>query len=165
MEAGMSDALADLTRHGVSIWVDDLSRELLAGGELTRLVDRFQVVGVTSNPTIFANALTRGERYTDQIRALAGRGASVEEAVFEITTADVQAAADLLGGVYEATARLDGRVSLEVDPRLAHDTERTTEAARLLWHAVDRPNIMIKIPATPAGLSHHGRPGRGSASM
>jgi transaldolase len=148
----MSDALADLARHGVSVWLDDLSRELLAGGELQRLVDSRHVVGVTSNPTIFASALAKGDRYTDQVRVLAGRGASVEEAVFEITTDDVRAAADLLRPVYDATGHVDGRVSIEVDPRLAHDTAGTVAAARLLWRTVDRPNVMIKIPATLAGL-------------
>jgi transaldolase len=148
----MSDALADLSRHGVSVWLDDLSRELLAGGELARLVRDRHVVGVTTNPTIFAGALAKGDRYTDQVRALADRGATVEEAVFEITTDDVRAGADLLRPVYDATGGLDGRVSIEVDPRLAHDTEKTIESARLLWSTVDRPNTMIKIPATLEGL-------------
>jgi transaldolase len=148
----MSDTLADLARHGVSVWLDDLSRELLTGGELRRLVTDRHVVGITSNPTIFAAALAGSDRYIDQIADLARRGAGVDEAVFEITTDDVRAAADLLHPVYEATEELDGRVSIEVDPRLAHDTNATVEAARLLWHTVNRPNIMIKIPATSAGL-------------
>ena len=148
----MSDALADLARHGVSVWLDDLSRELLAGGGLARLVDTRHVVGVTSNPTIFANALVEGDRYAAQVRALAARGATVDQAVFEITTDDVRAAADVLRPVFDASGGLDGRVSIEVDPRLAHDTDRTIEAARLLWRTVDRPNAMIKIPATEAGL-------------
>jgi transaldolase len=148
----MSDALADLARNGVSIWLDDLSRELIDGGDLQRLVDDKHVVGVTSNPTIFAGALAKGDRYSDQVAALADRGATVEDAVFEITTDDVRSAADLLRPVYDRTDRLDGRVSIEVDPRLAHETEKTTEAARLLWRTVDRPNAMIKIPATLAGL-------------
>jgi transaldolase len=148
----MSDALADLARNGVSIWLDDLSRELIDGGDLQRLVDTKHVVGVTSNPTIFASALAKGDRYSDQVRAIADRGASVEDAVFEITTDDVRSAADLLRPVFDRTDRLDGRVSIEVDPRLAHETDKTAEAARLLWRTVDRPNAMIKIPATPAGL-------------
>ena len=148
----MTDALADLSRHGVSVWLDDLSRELLAGGELARLIDQRHVVGVTTNPTIFAGALAKGDRYTAQVRALADRGATVEEAVFEITTDDVRTGADVFRPVYDATDGLDGRVSIEVDPRLANDTEKTVAAARLLWSTVDRPNAMIKIPATLAGL-------------
>jgi transaldolase len=148
----MSDALADLPRHGVSVWLDDLSRELIAGGELSRLVQEKHVVGVTTNPTIFAAALSKGDRYTEQVKALASRGATVEDAVFEITTDDVRTAADLFAPVYEATGRLDGRVSIEVDPRLAHDSEKTIASARLLWQTVDRPNTLIKIPATVEGL-------------
>jgi transaldolase len=148
----MSDALADLARNGVSVWLDDLSRELLAGGELSRLVSDRHVVGVTTNPTIFATALAKGDRYTDQVRALSDRGADVEQAVFEITTDDVRTAADLFRPVYDATDGLDGRVSIEVDPRLAKDTDKTIETARLLWSTVDRPNTMIKIPATVEGL-------------
>jgi transaldolase len=148
----MSDALADLSRHGVSVWLDDLSRELIDGGELSRLIDSKHIVGVTTNPTIFASALAKGDRYTDQMSAFAERGATVENAVFEITTDDVRSGADVLRPVYDATDGLDGRVSIEVDPRLAHDSAATTESARLLWRTVDRPNAMIKIPATKAGL-------------
>jgi transaldolase len=148
----MSDALARLSAQGVSVWLDDLSRELLAGGELQQLVDTKHVVGVTSNPTIFASALAKGDRYTDQVSALSSRGASVEQAVFEITTDDVRSAADLFRPVYDATGGLDGRVSIEVDPRLANDTQATIAAAHSLWSTVDRPNTMIKIPATLAGI-------------
>lgn len=144
--------LAQLSRAGVSVWLDDLSRELIGSGDLTRLVAEQHVVGVTSNPTIFASALGRGDRYTEQLQRLAARGASVEQAVFEVTTDDVRSACDLLRPVYDATDGLDGRVSIEVDPRLAHDTTATIEAARLLWRTVDRPNTMIKIPATVEGL-------------
>ncbi|MBL8928815.1 MAG: transaldolase [Kineosporiaceae bacterium] len=145
-------AAAALSAAGVSIWLDDLSRELLDTGELARLVAEDGVVGVTSNPTIFASALAKGDRYTDQVRALAERGVDVDEAVFQITTDDVRAACDLLRPVYEATDGLDGRVSIEVDPRLAGDTVGTLNSARRLWATVDRPNAMIKIPATLAGL-------------
>jgi transaldolase len=148
----MTDALARLSEFGVSVWLDDLSRELLAGGELRKLIDERHVVGVTSNPTIFASALAKGDRYEDQVRTLVARGADVEATIFEITTDDVRSACDVFLPVYEATNHVDGRVSLEVDPRLAHDTERTSEAARLLWRTVDRPNCMIKIPATVEGL-------------
>jgi transaldolase len=147
----MNEALAALSAQGVSIWLDDLSRELLAG-ELARLVADKHVVGVTSNPTIFAAALAKGDRYTEQMTALAGRGATVDEAVFEATTDDVRAACDLLRPVADRSEGLDGRVSIEVDPRLARDTRATTVAARGLWNVVGRPNAMIKIPATVEGL-------------
>jgi transaldolase len=149
----LEDPLTELSRAGVSVWLDDLSREMIDSGELARLVTDRHVVGVTSNPTIFASALAEGDRYTDQLRRLAERGASVEEAVFEVTTDDVRSACDVLRPVYDATDRRDGRVSIEVDPRLAHDTAATVEAARLLWRTVDRPNVMIKIPATVQGLA------------
>jgi len=148
----MTDALARLSDFGVSVWLDDLSRELLAGGELERLIRERSVVGVTTNPTIFASALAKGDRYEDQVRALAARGADVDTTVFEITTDDVRAGCDVFMPVYEATNHVDGRVSIEVDPRLAHDTQRTVDAARSLWSTVDRPNVLIKIPATEAGL-------------
>lgn len=143
---------AALSAQGVSIWLDDLSRELLQTGELERLMQDKHVVGVTSNPTIFATALSKGERYSDQIADLAGRGADVDTAVFEITTDDVRAACDTFAGVYERTDGVDGRVSIEVDPRLAHEEQPTIESARRLWATVDRPNAMIKIPATVEGL-------------
>src|SRR4051794_24685031 len=148
----MTDALARLSEFGVSVWLDDLSRELLAGGELRKLIDERHVVGVTSNPTIFASALAKGDRYEDQVRDLAARDADVETTVFEITTDDVRSACDVFLPVYEATNHVDGRVSIKVDPRLARDTEKTIEAARLLRRTVDRPNVMIKIPATAEGL-------------
>lgn len=151
----MSEALSrmsQLSAQGVSVWLDDLSRELIESGDLAGLIRERNVVGVTSNPTIFASALAKGDRYTEQVAALARRGVSVEEAVFEITTDDVRRACDVFAPVHASTGGLDGRVSLEVDPRLAHDTDRTIESARTLWAAVDRPNVMIKIPATRAGL-------------
>jgi transaldolase len=147
----MNEALAQLSDQGVSIWLDDLSRELLAGGLAAFVADK-HVVGVTSNPTIFAAALSKGDRYQDQMRALALRGASVDEAVFAATTDDVRAACDLLRPVADRTDGLDGRVSIEVDPRLARDTVATVAAARSLWSTVSRPNAMIKIPATVEGL-------------
>ncbi|MFS8096966.1 transaldolase [Lentzea alba] len=144
--------LADLTAAGVSIWLDDLSRELLAGGRLEALVADRGVVGITTNPTIFASALERGERYTPRLRELAATGASVEDMVFAITTDDVRAACRVLRPVYDRTDGADGRVSLEVDPGLAHDAEATIARARELWAAVDEPNLLIKIPATTDGL-------------
>jgi len=149
---GSTDPLTLLSRAGVSVWLDDLSRELLDSGDLSRRIAERHVVGVTSNPTIFASALAKGDRYTDQLQRLAARGASVEDAVFEITTDDVRAACDLFRPVFDATDGVDGRVSIEVDPRLARNTQATVEAARRLWQTVDRPNAMIKIPATVEGL-------------
>lgn len=146
------DRLAALSAAGVSIWLDDLSRELIESGDLQRLVDDKHVVGVTTNPTIFASALSDGERYTDQVQALAERGASVDEAIFEITTEDVRRGCDVLRPVFDRTDGVDGRVSIEVDPGLAHDTAATVETAAKLWEAVDRPNLFIKIPATVEGL-------------
>ena len=147
-----TDALDRLREEGVSVWLDDLSRELIDSGGLQRLVDTFKVVGVTTNPTIFAAALSKGNAYDEQVRELVASGADVDEAVFQITTEDVRRACDLLRPVFEETSHLDGRVSIEVDPRLAHDTARTIESARQLWAAVDRPNLYIKIPATVDGL-------------
>jgi transaldolase len=144
--------LADLSRAGVSIWLDDLSRELIETGELERLIREQHVVGVTTNPTIFASALAKGERYSDQVRGLAERRATVDEAVFELTTEDVRNACDVLRPVSDETDGIDGRVSIEVDPRLARDTKATVEMARKLWQSVDRPNLFIKIPATVEGL-------------
>ncbi|MBI4939119.1 MAG: transaldolase [Actinobacteria bacterium] len=148
----MSDALARLSAEGVSVWLDDLSRELLETGDLAGLIAQRHVVGVTTNPTIFASALAKGDRYTDQVTALAARSATVDETVFEITTDDVRSACDVFRPVFDATGGLDGRVSIEVDPRLAKDTAGTIEAARRLWATVDRPNALIKIPATVEGL-------------
>lgn len=148
----MSAPLARLAAEGVSIWLDDLSRDLIDSGELAALIRDDHIVGITSNPTIFASALAEGTRYTEQLTRLAARGADVETAVFEITTDDVRSACDLLAPVHEATDGVDGRVSLEVDPRLARDTAGTLVAARQLWATVDRPNVMIKIPATVEGL-------------
>jgi len=150
--AAPPDRLAALTEAGVSIWLDDLSRRRLTTGNLAGLVRDQHVTGVTSNPTIFAAALAQASDYDDRVRELAARNASVEQTVREITTSDVRDACDLLREVWQATDRVDGRVSLEVDPRLAHDAERTIAEAADLWKAVDRPNLMIKIPATSAGL-------------
>lgn len=148
----MSNALQDLSQAGVSIWLDDLSRERLRSGNLAELISTHHLVGVTSNPTIFDKALSEGDAYDQQVHELAVRGVSVEEAVRMITAYDIRWAADVLRPVYDSTDRVDGRVSLEVDPRLAHETERTVAEAKALWWLVDRPNLMIKIPATAAGL-------------
>jgi transaldolase len=147
-----TDRLGQLAKAGVSIWLDDLSRERLQSGNLQELITERHVVGVTTNPTIFAAALAEGEAYDAQVRELAARGASVEDAVREITVADVQHACDVFSGTWETTGGVDGRVSLEVDPGLARDTEGTVAQAIDLWKAVDRPNLLVKIPATEAGL-------------
>ncbi|MFY9862921.1 MAG: transaldolase [Trebonia sp.] len=147
------DPLADLTAAGVAVWLDDLSRELLAGGGLQSLVAARHVVGVTSNPTIFASALSRGDRYNEQLAELAAGHADVDTAVFIVTTDDVRAACDILAPVHVRTAGLDGCVSIEVDPRLSRDAAATAEMARLLWTTVNRENLYIKIPATQEGLA------------
>jgi transaldolase len=146
------DLLAALSEAGVSIWLDDLSRERLETGNLAELIRDRHVVGVTTNPTIFANALSHGNAYDAQVRELAARGADLSATVRELTTTDVRNAADLFRDVYRASGGTDGRVSIEVDPRLAKDTERTVAEAQDLWKTVDRPNIFVKIPATEEGL-------------
>lgn len=141
-----------LSAVGVSIWLDDLSRERINSGGLERLISERNVVGVTTNPTIFATALAKGEAYDAQVAELAAAGKTVTEAVFEITTDDVAAASGIFRPVYDATGGQDGRVSIEVEPGLAHDAQKTITQARELWAKVDRPNAMIKIPATVEGL-------------
>lgn len=148
----MANSLEDLTTAGVSIWLDDLSRQLLTTGALRRLVEDRHVVGITSNPTIFANAIGGSDDYTDQIRELGQRETAPAEVLRLLTVADVRSACDVLRPVYDATGRVDGRVSIEVDPRLAHDTDQAIAEARLLWRLVDRPNLFVKIPGTQAGL-------------
>ncbi|MET0854582.1 MAG: transaldolase, partial [Microterricola sp.] len=144
--------LAQLSAAGVSIWLDDLSRERIVSGGLQKLIDEKNVVGVTTNPTIFASALANGHAYEAQVAELAASGASVDEAVFEITTRDVADASDIFRPVYDASNGVDGRVSIEVEPGLAHDAAGTIAQAKQLWAKVDRANAMIKIPATIAGL-------------
>lgn len=141
-----------LSDAGVSIWLDDLNRPMVTGDELSKLVETNNVVGVTSNPTIFATALSDGSAYNEQVAELAAAGQGVDEAVFAITTKDVMAACDILHPVYDATNGEDGRVSIEVDPRMARDTEGTVTMAKQLWETIGRENCMIKIPATVEGL-------------
>ncbi|HYQ65331.1 transaldolase [Actinophytocola sp.] len=145
--------LAALSAAGVSVWLDDLSRELLAGGELAALIANKHVVGITTNPTIFASALAHGDRYTAQLRELAESGTSVDDAVSVITADDVRDACRVLRAVHDRTDGVDGRVSIEVDPRLAHDAVATVERARTLWTEVGEPNMFVKIPATADGLA------------
>ncbi|CCG04096.1 transaldolase [Blastococcus saxobsidens] len=146
-----NENLAELSRAGVAVWLDDLSRDRIRSGNLQSLVDEHSVVGVTTNPTIFAAAISGSESYDDQLHALAVRQVSVEEALRTITAADVRDACDLLAPVAQRQPG-DGRVSLEVAPGLANDTDATAAEAAHLWWLVDRPNLYIKIPATEAGL-------------
>ncbi|GAB2466750.1 transaldolase [Jatrophihabitans fulvus] len=148
----MSDALKKLSDQDVSIWLDDISRERLRSGNLQQLVDEKHVVGVTSNPTIFQKALDKGDAYDEQLHDLALRKTDVDEAVRYLMAYDIRWACDVLRPQFDSTSGKDGRVSIEVDPRLAHDTKRTTAEAKALWWLVDRPNVMIKIPATEEGL-------------
>jgi transaldolase len=146
------DVLAQLSAAGVSVWLDDISRERLTTGNLAGLIRDRHVVGVTSNPTIFAHALASGSAYDSQLADLEVREVGLEEASRAITTYDIRWACDVLRPVYDATSGIDGRVSIEVDPRIARDTAKTIAEARALWWLVDRPNLFIKIPATEQGL-------------
>ncbi|MER5434523.1 transaldolase [Streptomyces sp. NPDC002588] len=148
----MTDALKRLSEEGVAIWLDDLSRKRITSGNLAELIDQQHVVGVTTNPSIFQKAISGGDGYEQQVADLAARKVTVEEAIRMITTADVRDAADILRPVFDATGGQDGRVSIEVDPRLAHNTRATVAEAKQLAWLVDRPNTLIKIPATKAGL-------------
>jgi transaldolase len=143
---------AALSAAGVSIWLDDLSRERINSGSLQQLIAEKNVVGVTTNPTIFAAALSKGEAYDEQVRQLAASGVSVDDAIFEITTDDVANASDIFHEVFERSNGVDGRVSIEVAPGLAHDTQATIAAAKKLSEKIQKPNVMIKIPATVEGL-------------
>jgi transaldolase len=148
----MADRLAELSNRGVSIWLDDLSRERLVAGSLASLAKNDHVVGVTTNPTIFAKAIAGSDAYSGQLRDLAARGIGAGEALRLMTAYDVRWACDVLRPVYDRTDGVDGRVSIEVDPRLARDTQATIAEARALWWLVDRPNLYIKIPAARQGL-------------
>ncbi|UQN13745.1 transaldolase [Gulosibacter sp. ACHW.36C] len=141
-----------LSDQGVSIWLDDLSRDRLESGSLQGLIDERNIVGVTTNPSIFAAALKNGESYAPQVKELAERGATTDEAITVITTTDVRNACDLFAPLADATDGQDGRVSIEVSPLLANDTDATIAEAKQLWELVDRKNVMIKIPATKEGL-------------
>ncbi|MFD4367617.1 transaldolase [Rhodococcus sp. NPDC058521] len=144
--------LDKLSKAGVSIWLDDLSRDRIKSGNLAELIATKSIVGVTTNPSIFQSALSKGTAYDAQVRELAERGADVESTIRTVTTDDVRDACDVLAPQYEASNGIDGRVSIEVDPRLAHETEKTIAQAVELWKIVDRPNLFIKIPATEKGV-------------
>lgn len=145
--------LSALSAAGVAVWLDDLSRDRLTSGNLQRLIDTRSVVGVTTNPSIFQHAISRGQAYTRQLTELAERGADAGTAIRAVIADDVRAACDVLRPQWQASRGVDGRVSIEVDPQLAHDTEATVAQAAELWKTVDRPNLLIKIPATTAGMS------------
>ncbi|MGQ4616240.1 transaldolase [Nocardia sp. R7R-8] len=147
-----NENLAALSAAGVSVWLDDLSRDRIRSGNLLELIETRSVVGVTTNPTIFQGALSQGHTYDGQLKELAAQGADADAAIRTITTDDVRAACDVFAPVFEATGGVDGRVSIEVDPRLAFDSDKTIAQAVELWKIVDRPNLFIKIPATEEGL-------------
>ncbi|MFV0319881.1 MAG: transaldolase [Microbacterium sp.] len=150
----MSTPTEQLTAAGVSIWLDDLSRRRIASGNLAQLIATREVSGVTTNPTIFQGAIGNPDdtSYDAQVAQFAAQGASTDDTIFAITTDDVRDAADVFRPVFDATGGVDGRVSIEVSPDLAHDTAATVAQAQQLWERVDRPNVFIKIPATKAGL-------------
>ena len=152
----MSNALQNLSALGTSVWLDDLSRSRLVNLEsdssLKNLIENYSVVGVTTNPSIFDNALKDSQTYAEAFAGLKKAGASVDQAIRKVTTTDVRDACDLLLDTYRKTQGIDGRVSIEVDPRLAHKTQETIEQARELWKEVGRENLFIKVPATLAGL-------------
>jgi transaldolase len=149
----MNSPLQELKTAGVSIWLDDLSRERIESGSLKELISSRSVSGVTTNPTIFAGAFSKGAAYASQLAKLAASGANADEAIFEATTDDVRAACDVFADVFSETHGVDGRVSIEVEPGFAMDTEKTVEQAKALHETVNRKNVMIKIPATVPGLS------------
>jgi transaldolase len=148
----MGKALTDIAAAGVAVWLDDLSRTRIHSGSLARSVEQGEIVGITTNPTIFAKAIGSGSGYEDQLRDLALRGTAIGETLRLLTAWDVRAACDIMRPAYDRSGGRDGRVSIEVDPRIAHNTDRTAAEARGLWWLVDRPNLLIKIPATLAGL-------------
>lgn len=148
----MTKTLESLAAAGVAIWLDDLSRTRIVSGAVARMVEAGDIVGITTNPTIFAKAISAGSGYEDQIRDLALRGTAIGETVRLLTAWDVRAACDLLRPAFDASGGRDGRVSIEVDPRISADADRTAAEARGLWWLVDRPNLLIKIPATEAAL-------------
>ena len=143
----------DLFKLGTSTWLDDLSRDRISTGNLKQVIEEKSIVGVTTNPAIFAGAMSKGNAYDEQINQLKADGAAVDEAVYAMSIDDVRDACDLFTDIYESTGGYDGRVSIEVDPRISADATATLEQAKELWAKVDRPNVMIKIPATPGSLS------------
>ena len=148
----MNNATLELNRAGQSLWLDNITRELLTSGTLRRYIEELSVTGLTSNPTIFDQAMKHGAAYDEDLHRLASRGLAVEEVFFQVALEDLTQAADLFRPVHERTAGFDGWVSLEVSPHLARDARATLEQARELHARADRPNLFIKIPGTPEGL-------------
>lgn len=148
----MSQSRKLFEEAGQSVWYDNIQRKLLKNGEMARMISQGEIRGVTSNPTIFMNAITKSQDYDQTLAPMAQAGASAQEIFYQLAIEDIQATADLFQPLYAQTAGGDGYVSLEVSPYLAHDTAGTLEEAKRLWKRVDRPNLMIKIPATQAGL-------------
>lgn len=147
-----TNPLTEIAKFGQSVWYDNISRSLVRDGELQRLIDQDGVVGQTSNPNFFKEAIVGKTDYDDQMRELTRQGKNGDEIYEVLTTTDVRGACDLFASVYQRTNAYDGYVSIEVSPTLAHDTQRTIDEARRLWKVVDRPNVMIKIPAAPEGI-------------
>jgi len=146
------NAIDSLAQAGTVTWLDDLSRDRIETGNLADIIATKSVVGVTTNPAIFAAAMSHGTAYDAQIAELKAAGTSADHAVYAMSIADVQAACDLFADIYAASGGKDGRVSIEVDPRISEDTDATLAQAKELWRTVNRPNVMIKIPATPGSL-------------
>src|SRR5262245_13705826 len=149
---GVNERLAALTAAGTSVWLDQIRRDLITSGELGRLIREDSLRGVTSNPAIFEKAILGSTDYDEQIEQLVGEGREAAQIAEEIAITDVGLAADVLRPVWDESGHVDGYVSLEVEPQLAHDTEGTLAQARDFWKRVGRPNLMIKIPGTEAGL-------------
>ena len=146
----MNNTLAEISRAGVAVWLDDLSRERLQNNSLIDLIKHDSVVGVTTNPSIFSTAIRKSNLYQEDI--MASKSLSIEEIIIKLTTDDVRNACDLFKDIYISTKHMDGRVSIEVDPRFAHDAQATIEQGKHLWTLIDRPNLFVKVPATIAGL-------------
>ena len=153
MSAAGASPLQLLSALGQSVWIDFLSRESIRGGHLQRLIDDDAVVGATSNPTIFQKAMTQGEAYDEQLRELAARGCGAAESFWALAETDISEACERFHSVWERTDRRDGYVSIEVDPRLAYETLETFREATRLHETIDRPNLLVKIPATKPGLA------------
>jgi transaldolase len=147
----MSNTVREVQEHGQSVWYDNIRRGLFGSGELKRLID-LGVTGLTSNPTIFQKAIAESSDYDDAFEEMVGEGKSTDEVYESLVIDDIRAAADLLRPVYEGTDGVDGYASLEVSPHLAHDTGATVSEGRRLFAALDRPNVMVKVPATPEGI-------------
>src|SRR6266700_641001 len=147
----MANPLLQLQDYGQSVWYDNIDRAQLVSGEFKRLLED-GIVGVTANPTIFDKSISSGHAYDEQINGLIKANKSVSEIYEALVIQDIRTVADLLRPIYDRTESKDGYVSLEVSPDLAHDTEGTIKEAARFWQMVDRPNLMIKIPATPEGI-------------